>query len=163
MRGEPYTTRHRPTLQDEPDRRVGGVHLRKLTGAQMRVLTRDTALDPRFRWIDRYLWRWSVGQGSGLPLDADDADQLPSSKPTPLSEDESIAIDLAILHSPDWARRFVFMWFRSDRTTEQIAQELQIRVRAVYEERKLVLSYYLGRFTELGISIPAWEPEGART
>lgn len=159
MRGEPATTRRRPTLQDEADPRVGNVHLRKLTGAQMRVLTRDTALDPRFRWIDRYLWRWSVGQGSGLPMDADTADRLPSSKPTPLPEEEAIAIDMAILNSPDWARRFVFMWFRSDRTTEEIALELSCRVRAIYDERKLVLAYYLGRFTELGISIPAWEPE----
>ena len=95
-----------------------------------------------------------------MPMDADNADQLPPSKPTPLPEDEAIVVDIAILHSPDWARRFVFMWFRSDRTTEEIADELKCRVRAVYEERKLVLSYYLGRFTELGIRIPDWEPEG---
>lgn len=158
MPGEPRLTQHRPTLADPPDRRVPEVvPLRPLTPSELRMLARDTALDPRFRAIDRYLWRWAVGQGSGLPLSADDADWLPESKPTPLPSDESITVDLIVLHAPHWARVFAFMWFRSDSTVPQIAERLKCRVRAVYDERKLVLAYFLGRFAEAGIRIPTWE------
>lgn len=150
----------RPTIHDPPDHRVKAPpFIATLTPVQIRTLNRDTALDPRFRGIDRFLWRWSVGQGSDMPLDPADADKLPISKPTPLSPDVAIVVDQAILCSADWARRFVFMWFRSDWSTEQIAEELRMRVRAVYDERKIVFSYYLGRFHEIGIRIPSWEPD----
>lgn len=92
-------------------------------------------------------------------MDPDDADGLPESRPPPLPYDESIVTDFIVLHSPVWARDFVFMWFRSDKTVEQIAERLQVRARAVYDERKLALAYYLGRLTEAGIRIPTWEPE----
>lgn len=157
MHGEPTTTRRRPSIADPPDRRAPEVPVRALTPSELRMLARDTALDPRFRAIDRYLWRWAVGQGSGLPLSAHDADTLPESKPPPLPADDSITIDIIVLHAPDWARAFVFMWFRSDKTVEQMAQRLKCRVRAVYDERKLVLAYFLGRLTEAGIRIPTWE------
>ncbi len=147
----------RPTLADPPDPRVPTVFVRTLSPASIRMLSRDRALDPRFRPVDRYLWRWSVGQGTGLPPDAEAADKLPESRPTPLAPDEAVLVDQIIIRSPSWASRFVFMWFRSERTVEQIAASLACRARAVYDERRLVLAYYLGRFTEIGISIPSWE------
>jgi len=159
MRGEPLLTQPRPTVLDPADPRIPTVYPFRLSPAALRLLARDKALDPRFRPIDRYLWRWSVGQGTGLPLPAEDADALPESKPTPLAPDEAIVVDLAILHSPAWARDFVFAWFRSDKTVEEIAERLMCRARAVWDERKLVLAYYLGRFTELGIKIPTWEAD----
>lgn len=159
MRGPPHQTERRPDISQPPDRRIPEVRVDPLSPAVIRMMTRERALDPRFRGIDRYLWRWSVGQGSGLPLDADDADGLPESKPTPLARDESIVVDMAILHSPEWARDFVFMWFRSPATLDEIAERLKCRARAVWDERKLVLAYYLGRFTELGIRVPTWESE----
>lgn len=158
MRGEPIMTKHRPTLADPPDRRVPAPSKPPLTPQELRLLARETALDPRFRAIDRYLWRWGVGQGSGLPLQPDDADRLPESKPPPLPDIESTVVDLIILHSPTWARDFVFMWFRSASSIDEIAHRLQCRERAVYDERKLVLAYFLGRVTEAGIRIPTWEP-----
>lgn len=151
--------RPRPTLQDQPDVRVQTLARRKLTAAQFKTLSRHNTLDRRFRGINRLLERWAVGQGSDLPMSADDADKLPPSRPTPLSTDQSVVADLAILHSPDWARRFVFMWFRSDKSPEQMAEELDIDRAQVYRELRIVLSYYLGRFTELGFDVPTWEPE----
>lgn len=160
MRGKPHVTESRPTIHQPPDWRVPEVkRQRLLTPSQLRMLTRDRALDPRFRGVDRYLWRWSVGQGSGLPLDADEADGLPEARPTPLAPDEATVVDMTILGSPGWARQFVFMWFRSDTTIEEMAERLQVRSRAVWDERKLVLAYFLGRFVELGIHIPSWEPD----
>lgn len=159
MRGKPHVTERRPDISHPPDRRVASVRVPALTPNALRMLTRDRALDPRFRAVDRYLWRWSVGQGAGLPLDAEDAECLPESRPTPLARDESTVVDQTILASPGWARDFVFMWFRSPATLDEIAQRLQVRSRAVWDERKLVLAYYLGRFTELGIHIASWEPD----
>lgn len=160
MRGKPHVTEERPTIRQPPDWRVPEPpRPRPLTPAQLRMLTRDRALDPRFRGVDRYLWRWAVGQGAGLPLDAEEADGLPQSRPTPLAPDESTVVDMTILAAPGWAREFVFMWFRSNDTIEEMAARLQVRSRAVWDERKLVLAYFLGRFIELGIYIPSWEPE----
>jgi hypothetical protein len=132
--------------------------LRRLQPREIRMLTRDTALDPRFRPIDRHLWRWSVSQGSGMALSALEAEILPESRPTPLSDIEAVITDRVVLASPIWVRDFVFMWFRSDATVQVIAQRLQCRSRAVYDERKLVLAYCLGRLREAGIAIPTWEP-----
>lgn len=147
----------RPTIANDPDVRIARVSLRTLSPWAVRAIYRDKALDPRFRAVDRYLWRWSVGQGTGLPPDPEMADKLPVSRPTPLAPDEAILVDQAIIRSPAWASRFVFMWFRSDRTVEEIAVQLACRARAVYDERRLVLGYYLGRFTEIGITISSWE------
>lgn len=144
----------RPTIADRPDPRVQPVRVAPLTGAQLRLLARDTALDPRFRAVDRYLWRWAVSQGSGLPC-FDDI--VHAAKPPPLPAPEAILCDDMIRESPVWARDFVVMWFRSDCSTEQIAERLQIRLRGVWEERKLVLAYYLGRLAQAGIRIPTWE------
>lgn len=94
-----------------------------------------------------------------MSISAEEVEKLPVSRPTPLAPDEAIVVDQAILCSADWARRFVFAWFRSDDTIEQIAAHLRCRVRAVYDERKIVFSYYLGRFHEIGIRIPSWEPD----
>lgn len=153
------TTYRRPTIQDPPDKRLAAApFIRTLKPNEVRMLTRDTALDPRFRGIDRFLWRWSVGQGSDMQISAEDAENLPVSKPTPLQPDVAIVVDQAILKSADWAQRFVFLWFRSDASVEEIASAIRCRARAVYDERKIVFSYYLGRFHEIGIRIPSWEP-----
>ncbi len=141
------------------DVRIPVVYPRPLTPQHLRVLTRQNALDRRFRGIDRFLERWSVGQGSGQPISDEAADKLPTSHPTPLSLDDSITADLAILHSPDWARRFVFAWYRSDKSPEQIGEQMDLDRREVYREFKIVLAYMLGRFTEMGFKIPLWEPD----
>jgi len=157
MRGRARIPR-RPTIADPPDPRVDRVTpTRMLPPAAVRALYRDTALDPRLRGVDRYLWRWSVSQGYDLPITAEEAESLPLSRPTPLAEDEAVLVDQAVIRSPTWASQFVFMWFRSNRTTAQMAKQRACPVRAIYDERRIVLAYYLGRFTEIGITIPAWE------
>lgn len=135
------------------------VLLRALPAAQIKAITRHNTLDRRFRPTARYLERWAVGQGSGLVMSPEDADGLPESRATPLPLDESVVADLTILHSPPDFRRMVFMWFRSPKPPEVIAQELGISRAAVYVELKVVLAYFLGRFHEAGLSIPTWETD----
>jgi hypothetical protein len=130
----------------------------QLTPGAVRAITRETALDRRFRGVDRFLLRWAVGQGSGFPP-ADGDDLPPESRPSPLPEIEAIAVDQIILHSPPWFQDFVHGWYRSPKPREIIAKELAISERSVYLERKIVLAYFLGRFTEAGIPVPAWEPD----
>ena len=155
MRGEPRVTKRRDTLADRPDRRVSEVSVRPLTPSQLRMLARDTALDPRFRAVDRFLWRWAVGHGTGLP--PDDPDFLREARPSPLPPEDAIKVDEIMHEAPEWARAFVVWWFRSDATVEEIAERLSCRSRAVYDERKLVLAYFLGRLVEADIRIPTWE------
>ena len=160
MRGPPRVTEERATTAHPADSRVPTIYPdpdKPLTVSQLRMLTRDTALDPRFRAVDRYLWRWAVGQGSGLGLDAEATDVLRQSRPPPLPEPEAITVDMIVLGAPPWARTFVFTWFRSDKSVEQIAERLHCRPRAVYDERKLVLAYFLGQLAAAGIRIPTWE------
>jgi hypothetical protein len=158
MRGGPQVTIPRPTMRDAPDARLNHPVPSKLTAAQLRALSRHNALDRRFRGMHRLLERWSIGQGSGLPLGSGTFSN-PTTRPTPLSPDESVVADLAVLHSPDWVRRFIFVWFRSDKSPEQIGEELDLSRREVYYELKLVLAYCLGRFTELGFKVPEWETD----
>lgn len=119
---------------------------------------RPGATDPRLRSADRWLERWAATHGVGqvLPLIAT---LKSSSGPTVplLNDQESILIDEAVRLSFDWARSFVILWYRSDYSVQQIGEELKIRRRrAVYEERDVVLAYYLGRFTEIGLSVKFW-------
>lgn len=145
--------------RNERDTRIPSIYVRKISPAAVKMITRDKALDPRLRAVDYYLQRWSVGQGTGLPMDAEIADGLPPSRPTPLPPEEAIVVDLTILKSPNWYRRFAFMWYRSDKSASQIAVVLKMRLQAVYEERKLVLAYYQGRLNAVGIEFPVWETD----
>ncbi|HEX5461908.1 MAG TPA: hypothetical protein VFX20_18230 [Steroidobacteraceae bacterium] len=160
MRGKPRVTEERPTIHEPPDWRVPEVkRTAPIPANVLRMLARERALDPRFRPVDRYLWRWSVGQGTGLPPDDEAADMLPESRPTALAPDEAIVVDMAIIHSAPWARDFLFMWFRSPLSIEEIGERLKIRARGVYEVRREAMAYYLGLLHGIGISIPTWEPE----
>lgn len=158
MRGPPTVTEQRETIEHPADSRVPTVYPdpeRALTPSELRMLARDTALDPRFRAVDRYLWRWAVGHGSGLP--PEDPDVLRQARPSPLPSADSLRVDDMLDDSADWARLFVVWWFRSDASVPQIAERLGCRTRAVYDERKIVLAYFLGRLAEAGIRIPTWE------
>lgn len=76
----------------------------------------------------------------------------------PLGDHDSLVVDRAVKSAPDWAQRFVRLWYRSDATVTEIAELLHIKRRqAVYEERQLVLAYYLGRLTQMGLDLPSWE------
>jgi hypothetical protein len=139
--------------------RVPAVFARRLKPAEVRAITRPTALDRRFRPIDRYLRRWAVSQGSDIPLTPEEADGLPESKLSPLPPDEAIVADQIILDSMPDVQCLVFAWYRSSKPREVIARALNVTERAVYYEHKLALAYLLGRFTQAGIHIAVWEPD----
>lgn len=121
----------------------------------IRLLTRQNALDPLLMPTDRHMQRWAVGQGTGLPNP--DRALFVRSRLTPLPDPEAIATDKVVLTSPaDW-RRFVNLWFLSDCSTDQIAERLRMSRRSVLEERKVVLSYLLGRLTGAGVRISYFE------
>lgn len=152
----------RATSADPRDPRVPPIFARRLTSNEVHAITRPGATDPRFRSADRWLERWGATHGVGdvLPLIA--TLKTPSGPSVPLLDDrESLLIDEAVRLSSDWARTFVMLWYRSLCSVQQIADELKIRRRrAVYEERDVVLAYYLGRFTEIGLPLTFWVESG---
>lgn len=82
--------------------------------------------------------------------------RTPSSVPT-LADRESLLVDGVVRASPVWARTFAILWYRSGCTVQEIADAMKIRRRqAVYEERHVVLAYYLGRFVEIGLPVTFW-------
>lgn len=96
-----------------------------------------------------------------LPLIATLKVRASSETVPPLDDHESLLIDGAVRASPPWASRFAILWYRSEFSVRQIAQELKIRRRgAVYEERNLVLAYFLGCFSTAGLQITFWAEHG---
>ena len=153
----------RPTVEDPPDYRITQVRPRPLTQAEVRVITRAGAADPRFRAADRWLERWAYTHGSGkmLPLMSTLKARSSTQTVAPLDDYESLLIDGAVRASPAWASRFAILWYRSEFSVRQIAQELKIKRRgAVYEERNTVLAYYFGCFTAIGLQITFWTEHG---
>lgn len=153
MRGQPKVTEERASVMDPPDRRVPEVHVRKLSKSEVeRISNREAATDPRLRAVDRCFERWAVTPTeSGSPglsyvilFRRDDVGTAP------LDDLESKIVDAAVRSSPKWARTFVHLWYRSDSTVTDIAKTLHMKHREyVYDERKVVLSYYLGRLSEV--------------
>jgi hypothetical protein len=152
----------RPTVLDPSDPRIPTVYPPKLTPEQLRVIERPGAVDPRLRIADRLLERWAAGPATHLiwPGLAYLRFMPRSSSATPLPDYECRLIDAAVRGAPAWAGTFVLLWYRSGYTAQEIAEMLKIRRRqAVYEERHLVLAYFLGRFAEAGLSLPNLAPE----
>lgn len=160
MQGEARPTRRRPTIADPPDRRVEMPEVR-LKPEQLRAVARQGSTDPRLRPVDICFERWAVTHGDGvvLPLLAESSLGIrTSSNVLPLPDRDSLVVDRAVKSAPGWAQSFVRLWYRSDATAQEIADLLNIKRRqAVYEERQLVLAYYLGRFTQMGLSLPSWQ------
>lgn len=126
-------------------------------------MTRPGATDPRLRPADRWLERWAAthGSGSGPAMPSMAAVLLvprsPGATVSPLDDRESLLVDAIVDSSPNWARTFAVLWYRTPCTVQEIADVLHIRWRqAVYEERRTVLAYYLGRFVEIGLPVTFW-------
>lgn len=117
------------------------------------VLGRQNAPDPRLSGIDRCLTRWSVSQGSGLPLSAQDAECLPPSKATPLPDHESVIVDYAICQARAYYRQFVHLWYRSNLPAEAIGMRLGMSRAAVYNWRNVVLGYFQAKLEERGLVV----------
>lgn len=120
-------------------------------------ITRQNALDPRLLPCDRHMQRWAVGQGTGLPND--ERALYPRTNLTPLPQAEAIITDKVVLAAPGYWRRFVVLWYRSDCSVDQLREELGgISRDRVFDERRLVLAYLLGRLTSVGIRVALFEP-----
>jgi len=152
--------RPRQTILDAPDMRIELPRRRQLSPEEARVINRPSATDPRLRPADRLLERWAVTHGSGpavpsmaeVTLIARTAEVVPA-----LDDRESLLVDATVQSSPVWARSFAMLWYRAAYTVQEIADALRIsRRQAVYEERRLVLAYYLGRFVEIGLPVTFW-------
>jgi hypothetical protein len=122
----------------------------------IRRISRQNALDPRLAPTDIHMQRWAVSGGSGLPLEQAEAELLPRSVFSPLPDDQAIVTDKIVLAAPDHWRSFIHDWYRSPKPTNLIAESMGLRRRAVYEERRIVLAYLLGRLTGAGIRIPSY-------
>ena len=159
MRGA-VTLRPRPTIEDERDTRVAPPRLRNLSPAEVRALLRPGATDPRLRPADRWLERWAATHGSGpvLPSAASVTLIARTLATVPQLDDrESLLVDEVVHSSPTWARTFAILWYRTACSVQEMADVLRIRRRqAVYEERHVVLAYYLGRFVEIGLPVTFW-------
>jgi hypothetical protein len=117
--------------------------------------------DPRLRTVDRYFRRWAVTHGDrdmDVPSMAHQDPMYRSSHamPTELEKAESLIMDAAVKSAPGWARQFVGYWYRAELPVAEIQERLAIKRRqSVYEERKAVLFYFLGRLVEAGIRMPS--------
>jgi hypothetical protein len=151
MRGAPIPTAARATIADIPDRRIDEVYPRKLDKEEIALINRVRETDPRLRAIDRCFFRWAAtpSQSNGPRLSHIILLRQHDSGPVPLDDAESKMVDVAVRTSPGWARNFVRLWYKTDSSVAEIATVLKIKRREyVYDERKLVLGYYLGRLAE---------------
>lgn len=161
MRGS-VPLRPRSTIDDQRDPRVMPPRPRSLSPQEVRIILRPGATDPRLRPADRWLERWAAthGSGSGVAVPSMAAVTLIARTPDvvpALDDRESLLIDAAVHSSPAWARTFAILWYRTACTVQEMADVLRIRRRqAVYEERHVVLAYYLGRFVEMGLPVTFW-------
>lgn len=156
----------RPTIEQPPDTRVKRPAMHAITLAELKALARPGATDARLRPVDRWLDRWGATHGAGATLPGFANVSLVERAMPPslelLDDRESLLIDRIVDSSPNWARTFALLWYRTSCTVQEIAEVLRIRWRqGVYEERRMVLAYYLGRFVEIGLPVTFWVEVGA--
>jgi hypothetical protein len=137
-------------------RELPQVYCPPMSAEVIRLITRQNALDPRLAPTDRHMQRWAAGQGTGLPNP--DRALIVRATMTPLPTIDAIVTDKVVLDSPRYWRRFIVLWYRSDCSVDQMAEDMQLSRDKVFIERRLVLAYLLGRLTALGILIPTFEP-----
>lgn len=124
------------------------------------MMPSEYVTDPRLRMVDRYFRRWAVTHGD-RDLDTPGIAQLDPlyrrshAKPTELENAESLIMDAAVKTAPSWAAEFVKLWYRAEASVAEMQEKFAIaRRQSVYEERKLVLAYFLGRLVEAGMRMP---------
>lgn len=123
MRGRPAVTKSRPTMDDEPDRRVPPVivnnPLRPLLSVPKRGIPMPL-LAPH-----RIMLRWARSIGDGLPAEEWDDDRR-SSTLTPLDDETAIVIDQTVLHSPCHVQTILRLWYKSPLPVFEIARKLSV-------------------------------------
>ena len=146
----------RPTVKDPPDPRIPRSPTHKRTSYDViRRITRQNALDPRLAPTDRHMQRWAVGQGSGFPQP--ERALYPQSRLTPLPPEVDVQTDQIVLGCPPHWRRFIGLWYRSDCSVQELAEELGMKRDKLFMERRIVLAYLLGRLTEVGIRLSTFD------
>lgn len=159
MHGRAQPTKHRPTIEDDPDRRVAAVDVPPLTPEQLRSASPALRIDPRLRSVHRCFERWAVTRGTDhqlLPLMARPTYvyRPGAGRPTPLEDAEAGIVDGVYKSAPAWARQFVKLWYRAQATVAELQEVLSIKSRqSVYQERQAVLFYFLGRLLEAGLRL----------
>lgn len=137
--------------------RVVTVRVRPTPLEVVKRITRHNATDARLEGIDRHMQRWAQSQGSGVPEQAADIDHLVSKfKLTPLPAAEAVITDRIVLELLTPWRFFVHAWYRGDMPVHLIAEELGMERRRLYEERRIILAYLLGRLTAEGVRIASY-------
>jgi hypothetical protein len=148
--------RKRATAEDPPDHRIARLPSpAPITVQMIRRITRQNALDARLAPTDRHMQRWAVGEGSGLP-DFERA-LFPQSNLTPLAPDVAIVTDQIVLTAPAHWRRFTVIWYRSDCSTDQLAEDLGMGRDKLFIERRIVLAYLLGCLTSAGVGLSTFD------
>ena len=164
MRGVPRVTEPRATVLDPPDDRVRTIpQTPLLKPEEIRLRCREMAIDPRLRVINHCFQRWAA-----TPTDGEEGPRLARPQlifthgsqhmSAPLDEHQAKHVDRIMRYSPPWATSFVRLWYRSGLSVKDIAAALAIRNRqSVYQERILVLGYFLGRFIAEGVEVQSWD------
>lgn len=164
MPDRPRPVAPRSTSVDRADSRLEAVHVPHLMPEQLRTLERPGALDPRLRSTDRCFQRWASTPGNGGVLTQPARSRLFDSVQAPgvpaLNDREAELVDEAVRTADAPEKHFVKLWSRSDATAAEMAELLGMRRRqSVYEERRLVLAYFRGRLTQMGLPLPVWTAE----
>lgn len=147
MRGAPVATAERATVVDRPDRRVEEVRLRKLKPDQINVI-RPARIDERLQSMDDIFTAWAATPGDGSVLPGLSRPNIfgNGSDSDILDEHQAKIVDRHLRQSPGWAGTFIRLWYRSGLSPTQVAHELSMKNRqSVYQERVLVLAFFLGR------------------
>jgi hypothetical protein len=127
----------------------------------IRRITRRNAQDPRLEPTDRHLQRWVVSLYGGIEgyvksVPFDDSIKVSKFRLPPLADDVAMITDQVVASAPSYWERFIHNWYLTSKPIELIAKELRCQRTAVYEERRLVLAYLLGRLTEAGVRIASY-------
>jgi hypothetical protein len=157
MPGATRPIKARRTLADPPDRRVPEVPLDKLTPTEIRRFFREDVTDPRVRPVDLQFQRWASNPGSTVIAPGLAQMRFLAGRNgalAPLSDRDLYIVDVAVKRAPRWARDIVLMWYRSERSTREIALSLGLpRHQAVPELRTTSLCFFLGHFTAMGMQL----------
>lgn len=168
QRGRPEVTEERKTSVDPPDRRLTMVDVPTLSPKSVQSILQYLRVDPRLRSTDLWFRRWAATPGAGVKMPTLAIPRLVFTARDPyapaLNNRDCYLVDIAVRTAPNWSRTFALLWYRSERTVSEIAEILRIKHRReVYQERELVLAYFLGRLAQMGFEMASWDPDEGTT
>lgn len=122
---------------------------------RIRNIMRPHELPIRLVGVNRHMERWAVGQGTGFQNS--DSALLMRATLTPLPEDDAITTDLIVCRLPEHWRRLAHLWYRSEKSLDQIAKDLATTHDGVKLEIKILLGILYGSLTNAGLRVPHYE------